>query len=485
MKQPNILRNTTIAVVFFTLLTSALIPSYLLANSQFKQVPGLIDLRTPFSDGEHDLDFLVNLARKRGFEVLVLNDHERMAMEYGVFPLRNIIKKKVEKPSVNLIGAQKYLDEVARVNSKYPDMLVIPGVETAPFYYWSGNPFTKGLTAHDWEKHILVMGLEKADDIAALPALHNKTASAYNSRQISLILVFLSVAILGLFIVRWKNFRFIGLILIVSGGAFSLNAALFNSSQFDQYHGEQGIAPYQRLIDYVNDKGGVTFWNHPETRTGIGKKDIIRVETKPYPEVLNDSKEYTGFATLYGDLITAIEPGNKWDKVLLEYCNGQRTKPVWGISTADYHGEGESGEELGNFATIFLMKQLTSDAVYNALKNGKMYTTQGAYHKRGILSEFSIFDKDRGISAVSGDELPLTQPATIKIKVHAYDGGAYKAKVRLIRDGELAKSYTNTTPFTIEFEDSYFSKGKKSFYRVFISGDMGRIVSNPIFVTWQ
>ena len=131
------------------------------------------------------------------------------------------------------------------------------------------------------------------------------------------------------------------------------------------------------------------------------------------------------------------------------------------------------------------MKQFTSDGVYNALKNGKMYATQGAYHKRGILSEFSLFDSDRGISVISGDELTLSQPATVRIKVHAYDEGAYKAKVRLIRDGELAKSYTMTTPFTIEFEDSYFAKGKKSFYRVFISGEIGRIVSNPIFVTWQ
>lgn len=371
------------------------------------------------------------------------------------------------------------------INTKHPDMIVIPGVETAPFYYWTGNPFIQGLTAHDWEKHILVMGLDKAEDLAALPALHNKHISAYSSQQLLVIFLFLSVAILGLFIVRWKNFRFIGILVILSGGAFSLNAALFSNSPFDQYHGGQGIDPYQQLIDYVNERGGVTFWNHPETRTGIGKKDIIRVETKPYPEVLNDSLNYTGFSTLYGDRISVIEPGKEWDKVLLEYCEGKRAKPVWGISTADYHEEGGSGEELGNFATVFLVEQLTNKAVLNALKNGKMYATQGAYHKRGILAEFSVFDSARGIKAVSGDELNLTQPATVKIKVHTIDGGAYKTKVRLIRGGELAKSYSMTTPFTIEFEDNYFLKGEKSFYRVDVSGDMGRIVSNPIFVIWQ
>ncbi|MBT6227058.1 MAG: hypothetical protein HOI47_10415, partial [Candidatus Scalindua sp.] len=64
----------------------------------YQQVAGLIDLRTTYSDGAHDLNFLIDLAKKRGFEVLFINDHDRMTMEYGIFPLRNIIRKKEEMP---------------------------------------------------------------------------------------------------------------------------------------------------------------------------------------------------------------------------------------------------------------------------------------------------------------------------------------------------------------------------------------------------
>ncbi len=73
-------------------------------GEDYQQVAGLIDLRTTYSDGSHDLNFLIDLAKKRGFEVLFINDHDRMTMEYGIFPLRSIIRRKEEMPSVNGIG---------------------------------------------------------------------------------------------------------------------------------------------------------------------------------------------------------------------------------------------------------------------------------------------------------------------------------------------------------------------------------------------
>jgi hypothetical protein len=61
--------------------------------------------------------------------------------------------------------------------------------------------------------------------------------------------------------------------------------------------------------------------------------------------------------SLKSDNITAIEPGGIWDDVLLEYCKGKRTRPVWGISTADFHKDGGAGVKLGDFSTIFLVPQ--------------------------------------------------------------------------------------------------------------------------------
>ena len=44
---------------------------------EYIQVPGLIDVRTDFSDGAHTLEYLIKLAKKRGIDVLFINDHDQ------------------------------------------------------------------------------------------------------------------------------------------------------------------------------------------------------------------------------------------------------------------------------------------------------------------------------------------------------------------------------------------------------------------------
>ena len=56
---------------------------------KYEAVPGLIDLRSTFSDGEHSIEELVQIARSRGFKVLFINDHDRIALSYGIPPFRS------------------------------------------------------------------------------------------------------------------------------------------------------------------------------------------------------------------------------------------------------------------------------------------------------------------------------------------------------------------------------------------------------------
>jgi len=140
---------------------------------EYLQVPGLIDTRTTFSDGDLDVESLALLAKKRGFDVLFYNDHDRLAMAYGLFPLENILRYKKELNSINKIGAEKYLAAINSASNTYPGMVLIPGSETVPFYYWKGSFFNKNLTAHDHEKRILILGLENPEDYKNLPILHN------------------------------------------------------------------------------------------------------------------------------------------------------------------------------------------------------------------------------------------------------------------------------------------------------------------------
>ncbi|MBW1857155.1 MAG: hypothetical protein JRI42_02615, partial [Deltaproteobacteria bacterium] len=291
------------AMIFFAFrITESLCADYL-------QVAGLIDLRTTFSDGDLDPESLVRLARKREFTVVFFNDHDRLAMEYGLSPFRNILKKRVELNSINKGGAENYLNSIKEVEEKYPDMIIIPGSETAPFYYWKGSYFKKNLTAHNHERRILTIGLEKAEDYQDLPIIHNGLSTRFTVNFIPIVFIFLVPLILCIFLIRRKGvYRISGIIIGVLSILFIINTNPFRSSPFSQYRGDQGIAPYQLLIDYVDSKGGMTFWNYPETRSGKRRIGPIFVDTPPYPNVLEESKGYTGFAAIYGDTITVTEP---------------------------------------------------------------------------------------------------------------------------------------------------------------------------------
>ncbi|MBU2622286.1 MAG: hypothetical protein KKD92_08220, partial [Proteobacteria bacterium] len=438
------------SALIFSLLT---VDSY---GSDYQQVAGLIDLRSTFSDGAYDIETLVRKAKERGFEVLVINDHDRVVMEYGLPPFRNIVKKRVELNSVNKKGAKAYLDSISKVRKKFPDMILIPGSESAAFYYWTGSYFKNNLTAHNHEKRILTIGMDKPEDYENLPVLHNGVNSEYTRILLPGILLFLSSLAVSIFLIRWGGFyRITGIIIAVLSVAFIANSNPFRSSPFDQYHGDKGMAPYQLLVDYVNERGGLTFWNYPETKSGVRSIGPIRVDTPPYPEVLEESEGYTGFAALYGDNITVTEPGNAWDRVLTAYCNGIRSRPVWGISTADFHEE-ESGEKPGNFPTVFLLHEKSRKGVLVALKNGKMYAYRGNYPQFVRLDEFSVCPPDGKNKGVSGDEIILKESPKIKISLSATVASENKIKVRLIRSGELIETFEGTLPMQIDYEDKYF-----------------------------
>jgi hypothetical protein len=181
----------------------------------YQQVAGLIDLRTTYSDGAHDLNFLIDLAKKRGFEVLFINDHDRMTMEYGIFPLRNIIRKKEEMPSINSRGAKEYLQGIKLAAQQHPEIILIPGSETSPFYYWTGSPFKDNLTAHNWERHLLIMGLENPQDYKNLPILHNGLSTLYSGQLLPLSIFFMVLMLLGLILVRKKSYmRILGIVIL-------------------------------------------------------------------------------------------------------------------------------------------------------------------------------------------------------------------------------------------------------------------------------
>ncbi|MFH1954199.1 MAG: hypothetical protein ABIL06_21600 [Pseudomonadota bacterium] len=459
--------------------------SYPVTAADYIQVAGLIDLRTTYSDGTLDLESLVELAKGRGFRVLFINDHDRLAMEYGLFPLKNIIRKKVELNSINKEGAKKYLNAIRNVQQRHPDMIIIPGSETAPFYYWTGSYFKGNLTAHDYERRLLTIGMERPEDYADLPIIHNGFSTRYIKYLLPQLITFLISFVLGLYLIRWKGFyRKLGLVITGLSLLFFANANPFRSSPFDQYHGYRGIAPYQLVIDYVNARGGMTFWNYPETRSGVRRMGPVRVDTPPYPEVLEESKGYTGFSALYGDTITVTEPGNLWDRVLMEYCKGDRSRPIWGISTADFHKDGGAGERLGNFPTLFLVQEKTKEKILLAMKHGRMYAYHGNYPQQIVLNDFSVRSSGSRINAISGGEIKLNEHPKIHIFLSSKMPTKNRVSVKLIRCGKVIETFDGLWPMQIDYEDEYLKPGQKIYYRIDVKG-CGTLISNPIFVVFE
>jgi len=454
---------------------------------EYIQVPGLIDLRTDFSDGSHSLEYLIQLAKKRGFTVLFINDHDRKVLEYGIRPFQNIFRKRVEEYSINKGGAENYLNMIKSASKRHPEMILIPGAESAPFYYWKGSYLKKNLTVCNWERHLIIVGLEKPEDYKKLPILNNGFSSGYISSHISIVSLLMFIPFfIGLLMIKRKGvIRYSGIIIVVLSLLLLINNHPFKSSPFDQYHGNQGIAPYQLLIDYVNSRGGMVFWNHPETKSGRGKLDFIFKDTPPYPQVLTESRNYTGFASLYGDIITITEPGNIWDQVLTEYCSGQRATPAWGISCADYHEEGLAGGKLGKYPTIFLVKNRTKKEILEALRKGRIYAHLGSISSpRLILENFSVTDSGTSLKAIMGEEISLKgfPRIDIRISTSGLEQGN-SVSVRLIRSGKLLKTFSGKTPLDIFFKDEYREPKKKVYYRLDVKDKKGgSLVSNPVFI---
>jgi len=453
--------------------------------ADYQQLTGLIDTRTTFSDGIFTIEALALLAKKRGFDVLVINDHDRMAMEYGLFPFRNFIKKRIERNAINKQGAKNFLDAIKATRRKFPDLVLIPGSESTPFYYWTGSFFSRNLTAHDHEKRILTIGMEEPEDYTNLPLIHNGYSTRYLKHYLVLMIPFIISFLLSLLLIKERGkFRILGFIVGTISILLILNAHPFKSSPYDPYHGKQGIAPYQLLIDYVNNRGGFSFWNYPETRSGVHKIGPVFLNTPPYPEALEESQDYTGFSVIYGDTITVTEPGRQWDTILQEYCRGERKQPAWGIATADFHQDEQAGQKLGDFPTVFLVREKTRKEVLAAMRNGRMYASMVRYPQQIILKDFSILSSDGTRKATLGENILLKNTPRIRISLGLKKPAENRVKVRLIRSGKLIQTFKGTLPMEIDWKDPYFERGERIYYRIDVHG-AGILLSNPIFVDFE
>jgi hypothetical protein len=452
---------------------------------EYFQLSGVMHVHTTFSSGRYSVEELVAKANDKKLGVLVLTDHDQVVMEYGLFPFRHLLKKREEKNSVLQGGPEAYLSEIKRLNAQQKSVIIIPGVQSSPFYYWKGNPFDRGLTAYGYRKELLLIGLTAPDDYYRLPRLHGGYSTRYVRDLLPRFMIFLVVLLLSIYFLFQKGkFRTGGIVLALLSIALMINHHPFKSSRFDPYHGDQGTAPFQEVIDYAKNRGGHVFWAHPESnysKNGV-QMGPIKMITEPYPDALIDSKHYTGFAAIYGDSTSAADAGMHWDQILMDYCRGRRDQPVWAIAGSDFHQK-KKGFELDTFQTIFLVDDKRSQDILNALERGRVYAVRKSKDSRLSLDQFKINDNKSGNAAIMGEELILNGTPIVAGRISALDQSRQDIKVLIIRDGKQKWAFEGQTPLDFHLADKDGWIGK-SFYRLDVkSKSGGYLLSNPIFVT--
>ena len=460
------------------------------------QAPGAIQISSTVSDGKHTISEIAEIAKQNNIKIVILTDCDFMKWEYGLWPLRRIIKKTVESNSVAAYGIKRYLKDIEEEQKRNPDLVLIPGVESAPFYYWEGSPF-RNLKMRNWHKHMLVIGLDKVKDYKMLPSVANRNGLKlpYKLKDIYRFWPILFL-IIGILCLRKRKFRYkdlqghplgpysrlwriFAIIIVFFALLFLFNNFPFAEFKYDQYRGEQGAGPYQNLIDYVNSKGGLTFWAHPEAKY-IQRRGKVEIETREYSQDLLETEDYTGFTIFCEGYRKVGIPGGLWDDMLKQYCEGKRNSPVWTIAGLVFDQPGDLGIIMQNLRTIFLIPHLTKDEALKALREGKMYVVKG---RAGlVLDKFIVRDSLSDINGTMGDEIDLSGNPVVKISGHFADGRSELVKINLIRGGVIIKTFEIESPFEIDYQDDYSDKDRTIYYRleIYCSGNL--LITNPIFV---
>jgi len=137
----------------------------------------------------------------------------------------------------------------------------------------------------------------------------------------------------------------------------------------------------------------------------------------------------------------------------------------------------------GEVQTVFLVPANTRSNIFDAMRNGRMYATRGTEEYTLQLDSFAV--EYSGKEATMGEDLKVAGPVTVAFKVSWKGKADEKITAKLIRSGIIVKEFVIDSPGEYKFEDDFYLKGYKMYYRLDIRGKYPNMLfSNPIFVTF-
>lgn len=497
------LKGNVMRALFFLYIISISMPGICFAQ-EWLQAQAAIHVSSRCSDGKYSIAEIVSIAEQNDRKVIIITDRDSMRWEYGLWPLRRLIKKRTEENSVFRYGIERYLKTIEKAQNENPDMVVLPGLESAPYYYWSGNFFENTLTLNNWHKHLVVIGLDESKDIARLPVTGNIRGLALPFRfkdLLSLLLPFFFLAAGSVFLLR-RTFDYRdnygrqlgmcspeaqlkGVLSIIAGLALLYNAYPFRGILFTQYQ-NKGIMPYQHFIDYVSRRAGMTFWAHPEA-ANMEQIGPVKVETTAHSEDLLQTDGYTGFTVFYEGYNKIGVAGGIWDETLLQYCRGIRLKPVWAIAGLAFDTGKDLPARMKMVKTVLLLSKLDKASVLDSIARGRMYAVEGEGASSFSLDSFIVRDGVSGATKTMGEEITVGVSRVPRIEMSGSFADKRQAtmSIQLIKNGRVLRVFESPTPFHFVFDDEDPSFARKSYYRLDAQGQSVHVITNPIFVKRQ
>lgn len=465
-------------------------------GAQAVPIPAAVHVHTTFSSGVDSLDAVVQRARAAGLKAVLFSENYALAFEYGIEPLAGLVRVRERFPSLAPGGLAAYLEAVRQARVRHPDMILLPGLEVVPYYYWTGSVLERALTMSDGQKNLLIFGLERVEDLAALPIVGNPRplrASEWSLRLVPLLLAGGGVWLFRLRrvrTVRWRQYRiqrevryrWAGTGVMVLSLALAANGFLAGASYWDPKSGPQGYAPHQAAIDFVARHGGASVWSMPEARDFSVHERAgfsVTIRTNPYPEALAATRAYTAFGALYAETTTVEAPGGVWDQLLLEYLAGRRSNWPVAVGESAFHYQGQAGKTLEDVQTAFFASAASPAAVLEAMRAGRAYAHIRVPEYALSLDGFTVNGAGLG-ATVQADP---GAPPRVSLALRASDGKARAVEVSLIRGGTVLAARKGPTPIAVDLEDREAPRSGAWYYRVDVRGELGtRLLTNPIFV---
>lgn len=494
-----------VAAAWFGLVLSGLVWSSMVsAAEQRAPLRVAIHIHSTASTGTLSLEALATRAEQQGLDAIVLSDNFSLEYEYGLQPVQGLLKKTVSFSSVLSYGVERYLDEIRSVQARHPQLVIVPGVEVAPYYYWTGSLWRGDLTMHDAQRNLLVLGLTKAEDYLALPARGNPASFRMDGASLANAAPLLFI-IPALFLWKprrqmvegWREpvsaLRRAGAVLcLVLAVATLVNAWPLGSPPFSSYESQLGYRPYQALLDVASQRGAVALWSMTETRDlqshAFGPLGTVTVRTDAHPEALALTSGYAGFGGLYQDTRTVTAAGGLWDQVIQAHRGTAGHAVPTMIGEIAFHGLADLGKDLDRVVTTVFAKERSVAGVLEAIRSGHAYAVAEGDHRVMLaLDEFSLGCDCNQAPVGIGERvaLPSGSHAIATVRLSARDGKSHPVTLRLIRSGEIVVMTKAETPVHYHWADTQPVPDGGAYYRLEVLGQSGELLTNPVYVDVQ